>query len=203
MPSSKKGRISGTARKEINAKRAADATSGRMEGVIFGRVTKMLGANHVTVCIDAKHGPKDLRARIPNILARRGATPVTVRDVVALEVGKDFDPDDKENPIRTSDLFDIKAILTNKQVYALQKAGEIPLWMSSESADAAAASKEGDGFEFDHSAIKEEGDDEDDEKSSDDGTAAAKARVTMPAFSRKDAFEKATGEADDLDVDNI
>jgi hypothetical protein len=169
-----------------------------MEGVAFARVTKMVGANHVTVNIDTKHGPKELRARIPNIFARRGATPVTVRDVVAIEVGKDFDPDDAKNPIRTSDLFDIKAILTSKQVYKLKQAGEIPAWMSSESTDATGASKaEEEGFEFDHSAVKEEGEEDDAEDSS--GEEGAKA----PGFSRRGAFESATGEDSEINVDDI
>lgn len=196
MPSSKKGRLSGGARKLISAKRATEAASGRMEGVVFARVTKMVGENHVMVSIEAKHGPKELRARIPNIFARRGATPVTVRDVVAIEVGKDFDPDDPENPIRKSDLFDIKAILTSKQVYKLKQAGEIPAWMSAESTDSVAAAKaEEEGFEFDHSAIKEEG--EEDEESSSDEAAAA------PAFNRRAAVERTTGGDEEVDIDDI
>jgi len=189
MPGSKKGRLSGGARKEINDRRSADAVNGRMAGVVFGRITKMLGANHVMVSIESKHGFKELRARIPNIFARRGATPITTRDVVAVEVGVGFDPDDKNTVIKISDLFDIKAVLTSKQVYALQQAGEIPAWMSVD-ASTSGGEKEGDGIEFDYSGVKEG---EEDEVKKDDGTG----------FNRRAAIESAMGADDEVDVDNI
>jgi hypothetical protein len=188
MPGSKKGRLSGGARKEINDKRSADAVNGRMDGIVFGRITKMLGANHVMVSIDARHGPKELRARIPNILARRGATPITTRDVVAVEVGKGFDPDDKNTVIKISDLFDIKAVLTNKQVYILQQNGDIPAWMSVDTSSAS-AEKEGDAIEFDYSG----------------GGEADATKEERTGFSRRVAFAAATGadEADEVDIDDI
>ena len=193
MPGSKKGRLSGGARKELNDKRSADAVSGRMAGVVFGRITKMLGANHVMVSIESKHGFKELRARIPNIFARRGATPITTRDVVAVEVGVGFDPDDKNTVIKISDLFDIKAILTSKQVYALQQAGEIPAWMSVD-ATSAGGEKESDGIIFDHSDAKEGEEEEVND-------VAKKNEST--GFNRRAAIEKVIGEDDEIDIDDI
>jgi hypothetical protein len=187
MPSSKKGRLSGGARKEINKRRANEAAHGLMEGIIFARVSKMLGANHITALYQTEYGPKELRARIPNIFARRGATPITTRDVVAIEVGADFDPDEAE--IRPGDLFDVKAILTQRQVYNLQKDGTIPHWMSDQS-ETPADSDTNAAFEFDYSGVVEEG--EKDDKDSE------------TAFSRKAAIDAAAGAGDDeIDIDRI
>jgi translation initiation factor IF-1 len=191
MPGSKKGRLSGGARKEINEKRSSDAVSGRMTGVVFGRITKMLGANHVMVSIESKHGFKELRARIPNILARRGATPITTRDVVAVEVGVGFDPDDKEMVLKISDLFDIKAVLTSKQVYALQQSGEIPAWMATDASSTVAADNE--AIEFDYSGTKEGADEEEEEK----------PKETKSEFNRRVAFVSATTADDEINIDDI
>jgi hypothetical protein len=192
MPRSKKGRLSGSARKELNMRRADDAVRGRVDGIAFGRVTKIVGAGHVVVAIDSSHGPKELRARIPNILARKGATPITTRDVVAIFVGTEFNPDDT---FTSSDHFDINAVLTNKQVYELQKDGVIPPWMSTESADVSAASKDDVvGYEFDYSAVKEEDSDSEKEEDVVGGAGGASA-----VFSRKGAIH----ESDDVDIDAI
>jgi len=87
MPRSKKGRISGTKRQELNSQRASAAINGKTDGVTFARITKMIGQGHVKVAIPYKHGIKELSARIPNVLGRRGATPITAKDVVAIYVG--------------------------------------------------------------------------------------------------------------------
>ena len=158
MPRSKKGRISGGKRKEINKKRSLDAVGGKMEGISFARVTKLTGANHASVSIDTEHGCKEIRVRIPNILARRGATPITTRTVVAVETGRHFEPYDEKGvwQIKPADCFDIKAVLTNKQAYSLNKEGVIPSWMMTDISETDEAPKEGDGgFEFDYSAVKE------------------------------------------------
>ena len=192
MPRSKKGRLSGSARKELNSRRADDAVRGRTDGIAFGRVTKIVGASHVIVAIDSAHGPKDVRARIPNILARKGATPITTRDVVTIFVGPEFDPNMK---FTTSDHFDITAVLTNKQVYQLQKDSIIPSWMSTESTDMSAASKDDVvGYEFDYSAIREE--ESDTEKEEKDAVGSV--------FSRKAAKDAVHDVADDdVDIDAI
>lgn len=197
MPRSKKGRLSGSARKELNSRRADDAVRGRVDGIAFGRVTKITGAGHVVVAIDSSHGPKDLRARIPNVLGRKGATPITTRDVVAIFVGSEFNPDDT---FTSSDHFDITAVLTNKQVYELQKDGVIPAWMSTESADVSAASKEDVvGYEFDYSTVKE--DEEDKEKEKDKEVVGGAGVV---AFSRKGAKDAVHDIPEgDVDIDAI
>lgn len=190
MPSSKKGRLSGSARKEINKKRSSDAVNGNMEGIIFARVSRILGANHVMAMFDTMRGPRELRARIPNIFSRRGATPITTRDVVAIEVGREFDPDDKDLKILPSELFDIKAILNARQVYSLQKDGEIPEWMGSNSEAPEKDAGRDEAYEFDYSAPPEEEDERDDKDDS-------------VAFSRKEAIDAANSAGDDFDIDAI
>jgi len=194
MPGSKKGRLSGGARKAINDQRATDAVNGRMEGITFGRVTKMLGANHVTVAIQHKHGIKELRARIPNIFTRRGATPITTRDVVAIETGKGFDPNVN---IKTSDLFDIKVILTSKQANKLHNNGEIPSWMIDVTGDAATATAtdEVGGYDFDYSGVKE-GDEEDEESEDEAGKMGFSRKASRSAAAAVDSDE-------DVDIDGI
>ena len=149
MPRSKKGRISGTKRQELNAQRASAAINGKTDGVTFARVTKMIGHGHVTVAIPFKHGIKELHARIPNVLGRRGATPITAKDVVAIYVGEGYDPDAPPTP---GEHFDIVAILTPKQAYSLKKDGIIPEWMTNDiDGDKPTEGAAGDGgFEFAH-----------------------------------------------------
>ena len=189
MPKSKKGRLSGAARKELNERRSADAVSGRADGILFARVAKLTGAGHVRVLIDTKHGPKEIQARIPNVLGRRGSTPITSKDVVSLFVGPDFDPD---APISKGDHFDITAILTQRQAYQLAKSGEIPEWMTHDISDEKKVSVAGEsgGFEFDYSGVKEGADEEDsDSESETDGAPKG--------FQRKAPVD------DEIDVDAI
>ena len=161
MPRSKKGRISGSKRQEINTQRAAAALNGKADGIAFARVTKMVGDGKVRVAIPFKHGVKELSARIPNLLGRRGATPITTKDVVAIYVGEGYDPD---APTKTGEHFDVTAILTAKQAYQLFKDGIVPEWMiidvEAESDKTKSKTDEG-GYEFDYSEDK--GEDADDE----------------------------------------
>ena len=215
MPRSKKGRLSGSMRKEINENRATEIVNdviaayrkravnpsaplnlGAAEELAFARVTKMTGANHVRVAVQSKHGSKELIARIPNIFARRGATPVTTRDVVTIYVGEDFDPD--TIVAKASEHFDITSILTNHQSQQLKHLGVIPDWMVQDNADAAAAGKASEaGFEFDYGGIKE-GTDEDASDSDDSKPVAAGA-----GFSRKAAKAAVHTADDEVDIDDI
>ena len=190
MPRSKKGRISGAARKELNARRAGDAVSGRADGITFARVTKMTGSGHCRVAVQGKFGPKELHARIPNVLGRRGATPITTKDVVSIYVGPDFNPN--EDPIGSTAHFDITSILTQKQAYVLMKAGEIPEWMTHDANPDAGSGTAADtgGFEFDHGDAAADVEDDESDTSSDGIGFRRKPAVTSTA----DA---------DLDIDEI
>jgi hypothetical protein len=221
MARSKKGRLSGTARKEINERRSGDIVGdiitayrrrsadpskpldlGAAEEIAFARITKMTGANHVRIAVPSKHGHKEFIARIPNVFARRGATPVTTRDVVTIYVGKDFDPDVVVP--KSSEHFDITSVLTQSQTQQLKALGIIPEWMTHDNAEAAATGKVAEtGFEFDYSGIKEE--ESDDEKDSDsDVAAAAAAGAGTAGFTRRGAKEAVHRNSDDeVDVDDI
>lgn len=162
--------MSGGARKAINERRAQQAVAGNQEGVCFARVSRILGANHVEVSIPSSKGIKTLRARIPNLLARRGATPITTKDVVTIFVGKYFENDSEISP---SMHFDVTAVLTDKQSHSLYESGEIPAWMVHD--DGAEAKNEDliGGFEWDYS---------DDKDGADEAPAAgAKKKTKGPA----------------------
>lgn len=201
MGRSKKGRLSGGARKELNEKRASEAINGGTEGIMFARVSRMVGAGHVRVLIPCRGGSKEVLARIPNLLARRGSTPITTKDVVAIFVGPEYDPTEPHSG--NTEHFDITAILNSKQVYRLIKDGAIPAWM--QDAEAEAGEKAGGvaadgGFEFDYSGAKPAEEEESESDSESTGAAAA------PAFQRKGigrAPAKGAGSDDEVDIDNI
>ena len=200
MPRSKKGRLAGGARKEINESRAteavaiafmSDAERTRKAAVldfVFGRVTKMTGANHVRVAIACKRGTREIAARIPNIFARRGATPITTRTIVTIHTGEDFEPD-KPSETTAMEHYDITSILSDRQAADLKRAGLIPEWMTtSDVEDSKAGKADMVGFEWDYGDAKE--------TSGDEGEGAG--------FSRKGARAAAVGADDDeIDVDNI
>jgi hypothetical protein len=199
MGRSKKGRLSGGARKELNEKRATEAVNGVAEGVMFARVSRMVGAGHVRVLIPCRGGNKEVLARIPNLLARRGSTPITTKDVVAIFVGPDYDPSAPHSG--NTEHFDVTAILTAKQVYRLIKDGAIPAWMQdaeAEASDKATGVAADGGFEFDYSGAKPAEDEESSESESE-------SAVVAPAFQRKGvgrAPAKASSD-DEVDIDNI
>jgi len=182
MPRSKKGRLSGGARKEINARRANDIVLGailaskpvkkdarpdpvaeslkqKAAGMLFARVSKIIDTNHAIVAIDTRRGPKELRAEIPPLLSKRGATPISTGFMVAVFFGKDFNPDVDE--IRSADHFGIETIIEKKQAYSLQKEGLVPSWMVQDIDKVETITEKESGFEFDYS--ERAGDEEDDE----------------------------------------
>jgi hypothetical protein len=179
MPRSKKGRLSGDARKEINATRIADMfkllsdiqRGRKTKDVVdfaFARVVKALGANHMRVAIDGPHGPFEIIARIPNIYARRGATPVTTRSVVTIYTGTGFDA--KTYTPKASDQFDITAILGLKDTQKLRDLGYLPDWMMREADAIYIEGAISEGYEFDYSGglAEEDEDDEDDDEDDED-----------------------------------
>jgi hypothetical protein len=122
--------MSGTARREMNEQRITKIVSGKMEGTIFARVTKIVGGCLVRAAIDCVDGRQEILVRIPGGFKRRGATPITASAIVSVFVGKDFDPE--TDKLSTSDKFDLVAILGHKQASYLHKEGTIPAWMTTE-----------------------------------------------------------------------
>jgi len=140
-------KISGARRKELNSSRAADAISGRAEGILFGRVTKLLGNGQVHVAISTiKHGPKTLLVRLPRLFAKKGSTPLSNTSIVSFFAGIEFDPE-KEltagDAVVTNYMFDITSILDDKSAQSLFKEGIIPEWMiRSDAADTSKSTEE-------------------------------------------------------------
>ncbi len=124
--SSKKGRLTGGQRKEINDRLVTSVLDDDLEGAVFGRVVKHLGASHILVLLENK---REAIARIRNILARRGSTPIVTDDIVILS------PRDFETAKDTKPRFDVLAITSRHQAARLEKDGKIPAWMLQSSAD--------------------------------------------------------------------
>jgi hypothetical protein len=146
MPSSKKGRLSGAARKEINARTVDSAI--KSEDVIFGRMNKHFGNGRVEVFIvDERGAKKSVQAHIRRVLTKRGATPITLNDVVGLT------PREYESRIGESDKtnYDLICVLDRKSASTLEKEGKIPKWMMAIADNKGDDSKNlGDLFEFDY-----------------------------------------------------
>lgn len=205
MGRSKKGRISGTKRQELNTQRANAALNGKVEGIAFARVTKMVGDGHVRVAIPYTHGVKELQARIPNVLGRRGATPITTKDIVSIYVGNDYDPD---VPSKNGDHFDITAILTSKQAYQLFKDGILPEWMvidmEADKVDPTGKIAEG-GYEFDYGhEIKESSSNSGSESSDLVDPALTSTPAPAPVFGKRITQRDVSADEDKpLNIDNI
>jgi hypothetical protein len=164
----KKGRLSGEARKAINAKTVEDAIGS--EDVLFGRVSKHLGMGRVEVLVDDHLGSRrPVQAHIRKVLCRRGSTPITTSDIVGLT------PRDYESSAGTLEAkYDLICILDRKSVSRLEKEGRIQKWMLATTVDSIEGAKiTEDGFEFDYTANaadggKFESSDEDDSDDDDD-----------------------------------
>jgi initiation factor 1A len=117
--SSKKGRITGGQRQEINRRTVEAALNDEMEGILYGRVTKHLGEGHVQVVLENQ---KIGMAKIRNVLARRGSTPITEGDIVILS-GRDF-----ETLAADRMRYDLLGVMTRAEASRLEKAGKIPSW---------------------------------------------------------------------------
>lgn len=160
----KKGRLSGEARKAINAKTVEDAIDS--EHVIFGRVSKHLGMGRVEVLVNDRLGSKrPVQAHIRKVLCKRGSTPITTSDIVGLT------PREYESSAGTLDAkFDLICILDRKNISRLEKEGRIQTWMLATSVDSIEGAEIAEvGYEFDYAPSGGAGDkfdssdDEDDE----------------------------------------
>ncbi len=114
---SKKGRITGGQRKEINQRAVDSALADELEGTVFGRVLRHLGAGNVQVMLENQ---REAIARIRTVLARRGSTPIVADDIVILS-GRDFESGDKMR-------YDLLGVMTRAEAARLEKAGRIPSW---------------------------------------------------------------------------
>ena len=150
--SSKKGRITGGQRKEINQRAVDAAINDEMEGVVFGRVVKHLGDGHIEIIL-----PNETRgnAKIRNVLAKRGSTPISGGDIVILS-GREF-----ETMASQRQRYDVLGVMTRAEAAKLEKAGRIPPWFLNTVDLASVAKKEDADDIFDYSdsnAVAEEAD---------------------------------------------
>jgi len=208
MARSKKGRLTGGKRQEVNSNRVAKILSGEVRDVAFARVRKHLGSGRVLVAIDSKHGPREIQAQIPNVFGRKGSTPINSTTVVTIVVGEDFDV---EKDITPTSHFKIESILSDDQARSLSKKGIVPDWMliidAADAAAAAAAAEEMYTFEAEEDEDSEESEESTEgiSHSSNSSSSSKKKAIVrkedVTAFNRKAALESAR--KDEFDVDDI
>lgn len=147
--SSKKGRLTGTQRKEINDRTVSSVMDEETEGIVFGRVLKHLGAGHVRVILPNK---SEGIAKIRTVLSRRGSTPIVSDDIVVLS-GRDFETKTTADgkAVDRVDRYDLLGVLTRSQAAKMEKEGRIPAWFVLSAEEAA----DGEGDIFDYSEIPE------------------------------------------------
>jgi hypothetical protein len=210
MGRSKKGRLTGGKRQEVNANRVAKILSGDVKDIAFARVRKHLGSGRVLAAIDSMHGPKEIQAQIPNVFGRKGSTPINSTTVVTIVVGEGFNADKDVTP---TSHFKIESILSDDQARSLSKKGMVPDWMlivdAADAASAAAAAEEMFTFEAEDDDEESEDSDESAEGISHSSSAAAgggggskkKVKTETPTFNRRAALESARNE--EFNVDDI
>jgi initiation factor 1A len=170
-----------------------DAVNGELFGVIYGRVEKHFGCSRIQVLTadTLLH-----LATIRNLLRNKRATRIEVGDVVILSP-RDFETtkgDISEEGIGSDDVFDVVGVMDRKAAKKLQRAGEIPFWMTTaQTAEeisnpkfgggAGAADEDDCGFEFDYES-------EDEPESDDEG--AAPAAASAPTRELPPAYEDAS-----------
>ncbi len=149
-----------------------DAVNGELFGVLYGRVEKHFGCSRVQVLT------ADLRthlATIRNLLRNKRATCIVVGDVVILSP-RDFETTKgelSEEGIAADDVFDVVGVMDRKAAKKLQRAGEIPSWMTTSQAaeeiinpkfGGGAGGEDDDcGFEFDYESEEEAESDQEEE----------------------------------------
>ncbi len=123
MGKSKKGRLNGNQRKEINQRLVNSVLDSESEDLSFGRVLRHLGAGNIRVILPNK---VEGIAKIRSVLSRRGSTPIVSGDIVVLS-GRDFETSAVENKANTR--YDVLAVMTRQEASRLEKSGRIPPWM--------------------------------------------------------------------------
>jgi translation initiation factor IF-1 len=168
---------SGRAKAAKNTRRVEAALNDQIDGCTYGKITKALG-NKMFMVLNTKK--IEHLAHIRGKMAR-----VAVDDVVLLNIR------DYESRIGTnSEVYDIVALFSPKDIQRLIKAKTIPPWMSSKSSD-----DEDDGLNdiFDY--------DEDSDSDSDEETGPSKKDKKNHRKAGKNAIDVASDS--DIDIDRI
>lgn len=118
----KKSKVSKIAkvRKDGNQKVVDSAVLGDLEDAEFGRVLKHLGDSRVRVLTSSR---SEGNAVIRGLLRKRGCTPINTDNIVILSK-RDYESrsDTKEA------VYDVMAVLSNKDIEKLKKNGILPDW---------------------------------------------------------------------------
>lgn len=150
---SKKGRLTGGQRKEINNRIVHEVMDEASEDIQFARVIKHLGAGNLRIMLASK---REGIAKIRNVLGRRGSTPIVTDDIVIV-TARDFETNAADK-LR----FDVLAVMTRSDAAKMEKEGRIPAWMllagDREDQD------EGDIFDYSETAEADEEEDVDIDK---------------------------------------
>lgn len=162
-----KGRVTGARRAEVNDVRSDGLVTGAIDAkqrdvpfeTLFARVTGHLGMGRVKANLPSDRGITEIQVQIPNLLGRKGATPINSQTVVAVFVGKDFNPNKFDATVH----FKMTCIISPRQVAALAEAGVVPEWMTVSDAAAAGGAGGDTGITFDYTGA--EGDEDSEEAS--------------------------------------
>jgi len=154
---SKKGKLSGEARKTVNKTRADKVALGKAEGEQVGRVIKHLGMGRIEVVLDLDGRRETVQARIPKVFGRKGTTPITSSSIVSIFVGNEFNP--KKDSLVGSKL-EVTSILSDVQIQTMKDSGDLPAWMlvrdPTSGTALVTAPDDGETYEFDYTAVEEE-----------------------------------------------
>ena len=190
-----KGRVTGARRAEVNDVRSDGLVTGAIDAkqrdvpfeTLFARVTGHLGMGRVKANLPSDRGITEIQVQIPNLLGRKGATPINSQTVVAVFVGKDFNPNKFDATVH----FKMTCIISPRQVAALAEAGVVPEWMTVSDAAAAGGAGGDTGITFDYTGA--EGD-EDSEEASEGASEGEDSEEEEAAKAEKAAEEAAKAE---------
>jgi hypothetical protein len=206
--------VTGARRAEVNDVRSDGLVTGAIDAkqrdvpfeTLFARVTGHLGMGRVKANLPSDRGITEIQVQIPNLLGRKGATPINSQTVVAVFVGKDFNPNKFDATVH----FKMTCIISPRQVAALAEAGVVPEWMTVSDAAAAGGAGGDTGIVFDYTGAEAD-EDEDSEEASEgedkksegekedsEVTEAAKEKVAKEAEKAKAAKAKADESPFDL-----
>jgi hypothetical protein len=185
--------VTGARRAEVNDVRSDGLVTGAIDAkqrdvpfeTLFARVTGHLGMGRVKANLPSDRGITEIQVQIPNLLGRKGATPINSQTVVAVFVGKDFNPNKFDATVH----FKMTCIISPRQVAALAEAGVVPEWMTVSDAAAAGGAGGDTGITFDYTGA--EGDEDSEEAS--EGASEGEERDSEEEEAAK--AEKAAEEA--------
>jgi len=189
--------VTGARRAEVNDVRSDGLVTGAIDAkqrdvpfeTLFARVTGHLGMGRVKANLPSDRGITEIQVQIPNLLGRKGATPINSQTVVAVFVGKDFNPNKFDATVH----FKMTCIISPRQVAALAEAGVVPEWMTVSDAAAVGGAGGDTGITFDYTGA--EGDeDEDSEEASEGASEGDDSEEEEAAKAAKAAEEAAKAE---------